>query len=277
MIIILLLTLTLIAPTLFLSTDAKQYPTVILHGIASNTEQLKPLETYLRNDLDIETYNIEIGNGKIDSITMNMNKQCSEFANTIRDLNISTSKINLIGISQGGLTTRCYVERYSGTDDYPVVNVLMTMGTPHAGYYNTASSLKKMEYWKDPFNYQQYLVDNDYLADINNERNHSDFITYRKRVAGLAKFILVWSINDAVIKPIDSSRFEFYDIEKAVSINQLIIQPLNESNTYKKNELGLHSLHNENNLLFWQTNCEHDKFKTLECFKPILTEFIQFF
>lgn len=270
-------TLITLITTLFLSTNAKPYPTIILHGIASNTEQLKSLETFLCDELNIETYNIEIGNGKLDSITMNMNKQCLIFANSIYNLNITTNKINLIGISQGGLTTRCYVERYSNSVEYPSVNVLMTMGTPHAGYYDTSTSLKKFEYWKNPFDYEKYLKENDYLADINNEREHEYFNQYRKRIAELAKFILVWSISDTVIKPVDSSRFEFYDIEKASSTGKLIIQPLKNTTAYKNNELGLHSLATENKLLIWQTDCAHDKFKTPECFKPILMKFIKFF
>ena len=272
-----LLTIILLAQQLFLSTLYQSYPTVLIHGITSNTKELLPLQNYLTNELNIDTYNIEIGNGVIDSISMNMNNQCDNFANSIAKLNITANKINIIGISQGGLNARCYVERYSYLSDYPDVNVLMTIGTPHAGFYNPLITIKKLEYWKDPLNYDKYLNTNDYLVDLNNERVNINSSNTQKGIAKLAKFIMIWSNIDKVIKPLESAKFEFYDINIANKTGELIIQPFEKSEQYKNNLIGLKTLQEKKDLLIWQIDCEHDKFKTPECFIPILNKFIKFF
>ena len=85
---------------------------------------------------------------------------------TFNNLSLKSEKINLLGISQGGLLARCYVEKYSNL--VKPVHSLITYGTPHMGIYNSLIELKRLEYWKNPFKYQEYLQTNDFLAYINN-------------------------------------------------------------------------------------------------------------
>lgn len=247
-------------------TESINYPTVLLHGIASSKSELNTMKDYLISQ-NMEVYNMEIGNGFLDSISMNMNKQCSIFAENIKNLNISTDqKINLIGISQGGLTTRCYVEKYSHLPQYNSVNSLITMGSPHMGYWNKDLNIKKLEYWKNPFDYNNYLLNNDYLVFLNNEKEHENSIIYKNNIESLEHFIMVWSNIDEVIMPLESAKFEFYNIEKVEKNNELVIQPFYLSNTYLNNSIGLKTLYNTNKLMFLNYDCEHQKFKTSECF-----------
>ena len=78
-------------------------------------------------------------------------------------------KINLLGVSQGGLIARCYVERYA--HQTKEVHSLVTYGTPHMGIYLSWIELNNLEYWKDPFDFDTYLANNDFLVYLNNEKN----------------------------------------------------------------------------------------------------------
>jgi len=242
---------------LFIITPVYSYPTILIHGIASNSNELNDMYNFLINN-NIETYNIEIGNGKIDSIFMDMNKQCDIFANNINNLNIST-KINIIGVSQGGLIARCYVERYSKNN----INTLITLGSPHMGYYESSLSFNNLGYWKDPFNYNKYLDTNDFLKYINNDIVHDSFNLYKLNMVNINNFILIWSNIDTVIKPLESSMFEFYNINIAETKKELVIESLTNSSVYTN--LGLNKI----NLIIKQFNCPHDEFKKIYCFENI--------
>jgi palmitoyl-protein thioesterase len=251
----------------FIYTSA--YPTFLIHGIASNTNELSDLYNYLTY-YNITTYNIEIGNGKIDSIFMDMNKQCDIFSNKVNNIitQNKNTKVNIIGISQGGLTARCFVEKYSNNN----INTLMTIGTPHMGIYDKNNNIKSLQYWKNPFNYNDYLTKNKYLVYLNNENTINN--VYKKNLININNFIVIWSSIDKVIKPLESAKFEFYNSTLAKDKNELSIISLNNSDIYNKDYIGLKELNNK--LIISKYDCEHDKFKTYDCFVNIFNDKIKY-
>ena len=251
------------------------YPTIIIHGIASNKEDLQEFSIELsketENTIDNKVYNMEIESGKWSSIFMNLNQQCEIFANNINDLNITEEKINLIGFSQGGLIARCYVEKYS--DKIIGVNSLITIAAPNMGIFtpiiNPINTINpKKEYWKNPFKYNKYVETNDFLVYINNEKPHLNYLDYKNNILLLNNFLIVWSSIDNIITPLESSKFGFYDIDVAEKYNKLEIQPLRNSSIY--NTLGLRELDATNKLIFYQCDCMHEEFKLPSCFKDKL-------
>ena len=70
------------------------YPTILIHGIGGDSSDLQDLKVGLENN-GVEVYNIEIGNGKLDSIIWNINKQCEVFSENINNLSIESNKINI--------------------------------------------------------------------------------------------------------------------------------------------------------------------------------------
>lgn len=242
------------------------YPTILIHGIGGDSSDLIDLKTGLESR-GAEVYNIEIGNGKIDSIFLNINKQCITFSDNIYNLSLKSDKINLLGISQGGLLARCYVEKYSNV--VKPVHSLITYGTPHMGIYNSLIELKSLEYWKDPFKYQDYLQNNDFLAYINSERLHNDVQLYKQNLLSLDNFLVVWTELETVVTPKESTKFEFYNISMAESSGHLEIVDFYNSDLYLEDVLGLKELNKTGKLRIEKYNCLHEEFKHPKCFNNI--------
>jgi palmitoyl-protein thioesterase len=242
---------------------ASFYPTVLVHGIGGDVSDMYDIQNTL-NSYGVKTFALEIGNGKLDSIFWNINKQCETLNTKIGDLALTDDKINLLGVSQGGLIARCYVERYAHQTKR--VNSLVTYGTPHMGIYLSWIELKNLEYWKDPFDFDAYLANNDFLVYLNNEKPHTHMAQYRSNLLSLNHFLIAWSSIDSVISPIQSSKFEFYNISLAEERNTLEVVPLDQSEDYKHDALGLRTLNSSGRLTIKEFSCKHEEFKHPKCY-----------
>ena len=123
-----------------------------------------------------------------------------------------SDKINLIGVSQGGLLARCYVEKY-GQYIKPV-HSLITYGTPHMGIYNSFLELKRLNYWKNPYKYDEYLNNNDFLVYINKETLIENGLIKRKQLG--VKLLWNWDLKAKLNVVIDkASELAKTAVEKA--------------------------------------------------------------
>ena len=240
------------------------FPTIILHGFGGSIKDLNNFKSSLQQ-YGAKVYNIEIGNGKPDSILMNINRQCSLLSENIINLNID-GRINLIGISQGGLLARCYVEKYSHIVN--PVHSLITYGSPHMGIYADWLNLNYLEYWKNPYKYDEYLKTNDFLVYLNNEKNHPNYELYKNNMLGLANFAMIWSNVDLIIKPLQSAKFEFYNVTEGYLDLPMPLNLIefNKSVTFKRDKIGLKTLNKLNRLLIKRYDCQHEDFKNPECY-----------
>lgn len=247
-------------------------PTVLMHGIASTKEELKPIQQHLEAT-GIKVYNIEIGNGKLDSIFKSMHWQVSQLCQTIYRIPALKNGFNFIGISQGGLLARGYVEM---CNRYPVKN-LITWGTPHQGVFGlsdfTIDSPKMYtrfsqehfsfsNYWKEPNYYDVYLMGATYLPYLNNEVEHDDSDRFRHNMESLENFVMVWSKNDGVITPPESCAFSF-------------IIDLKDTDQYKENWIGLRTLDESQRLYVYHTECTHVSFKS-SCLETMINTTIPY-
>ena len=239
------------------------YPTILIHGIGGDSSDLNDLNFAITNK-NVDAYSMQIGNGKIDSIIWNLNKQCDVLNKSIANLNLVDDKINILGVSQGGLLARCYVEKYAHLNK--PVNSLITYGSPHMGIYTPLIQLQWLEYWKDPYHYEYYLQTNDFLTYINNEKEHENMELYKSNLLSLNHFLIVWSHIDKVIFPVESSKFEFYNISLAEERKELKIVKLNETKEYLNDVLGLRELHINKKLDRVEYPCKHEQFKHPDCF-----------
>jgi palmitoyl-protein thioesterase len=228
------------------------YPIVLLHGITSDKTELLSVANWLGENLPNQVYNIEIGNGKPDSIFKTMDWQLNQLCYEIYSIPELENGFHFIGMSQGGLLARGYVER---CNKYPVIN-LITWVSPHAGVYGFDEKYLEFDnvykpfyqnvysfsgYWKDPYRYNMYLASASYLPYLNNEKFHTSKKYYatdilfnyeymednyelidwfpelnKDNMLSLKNFVMIWSPNDDVLSPPESGKFGYYKIMETI-------------------------------------------------------------
>ena len=128
---------------IYMANHVYTYPTVLMHGVLANKQNMDELKTLLELNFKIPVYNIEIGNGVGTSLFTSMNSQLEILCDTIYKMDELKDGFNFIGMSQGGLLARGYVEY---CNKYPVIN-LITLASPNGGvYYKTQMADFKKEF-----------------------------------------------------------------------------------------------------------------------------------
>ena len=254
-------------------------PTVLIHGVLASKANMDELKQMLEMNFKINVFNIEVGNGARTSLFTPLESQLQILCNEIYKIDELKNGFNFIGMSQGGLLARGYVEY---CNKYPVKN-LITLVTPNGGvFYNTPladnyyeplqqESLSISNYWRDPYRYDLYLSNSTYLPQLNEEVLAN---TIQNDLDIVDNFVMVWSPNDEVIMPPESSKFSLYEVDenkKLISLN------LFDTDVYKSGRLGLKKLNEEKRLEIFQTDCKHSQHKEPECFhqlKPLFEKYL---
>ena len=260
---------------LFYLTSVKaqeKTPVLLVHGILSDADELVDAKMWFSRNLDREIYSVEIGNGRLDSFSKNMNWQVDALTKTINSFDpLLLREFHLVGFSQGGLLSRAFVE----TSGKRRVKTLMTFGTPHMGvYYYSDDSIyseknqKHMSYtnyWKDPYNMPLYLKNSSFLPRLNGDID-SDLTLYNK----VDNFVMVWSPIDEIIRPIESGKYEFYNE------NTDVIVPFTVSETFKRDNIGIRTMFEEGRIKFVQTDCAHREYKSVDCLEKHKADILQY-
>jgi len=248
------------------NNNTDKLPVVLMHGLLSNVENMNQLKDYLITNFELDVIVPEIGDGSSDSVNMALYKQGEILCNELQNYSILQNGFNFIGISQGGILGRYYIEKCNGYK----VNNFITLVTPHGGVYNKLGNLFDMyseyniehrsfaSYWRNPFKYDLYL-ELILLADLNNEGNIN--IDNKNNFASINNFVMVYSTVDKIVLPPESGKFSTYQV------GTMDIVSLEETSVYVN--LGLDKLNETNRLHVYSTNCTHDEHKDFECFKEL--------
>ncbi len=251
------------------TTYIQKYPIVVLHGIESSSREMEPLCDWLETTFNRDVYNMEIGNGKKTSLYSSLHDQLDELCLSIYEIDELSDGFDFIGISQGGLLARGYVER---CNSYPVRN-LLTFVAPHGGVFwpNTKNNglmyndffqnhLSIASYWRNPTMLETYLSSCSYLPLLNNEFwCDEESAIHRRNMRNLSNFVMIWSPMDTVIDPPESGKFSFFDEDFEVI-------PLEQTDLYKNDSLGLKFLNFLGRLHTFETNCSHVDHRNPICF-----------
>ena len=102
----------LIFPLLFLLTTST-YPIALFHGITDvcTSNIMKDIKRLLEKYLKTKVHCVEIGNGRMDSIFMNLEKQSQIACANIKKIKDFEGKFNIMGVSQGTLIGRYIIEK----------------------------------------------------------------------------------------------------------------------------------------------------------------------
>ena len=266
------------------------YPIALFHGIIKDcqSDQMIGIKNRLEKYLNTKVYCIEIGNGSINSITMNLEQQSKIACDKIKNHPAFQNKFNIFGVSQGTIISRYIIEKcnYKGK----IQNYVSLMG-PQMGigyipkltcgklcdYINKVVSdyenknpqklmkiLGPASYWKYRYHYDRYLKHNVYLKDLNNEGDVKKE-EYKNRILSLNKILLIKGSQDTVICPKESSWFEFYDTK-----GQYIV-PLKDSEFYKKDFIGLRKMNEQGKVKFALFNAKHVGYSEKEFVEHIVS------
>ena len=251
-------------------------PVVLMHGIASNTNNMNELKMYLISNFNLNVIVPEIGNGVMNSINIPLNIQGDMLCEELNKNTDLVDGFNFIGVSQGGILGRYYTERCDGYK----INNLITIVSPHGGVYKKAiSNLINMygpyaqshysfsSYWRDPYNYLLYQ-NLTLLANLNNEVSTPNSFSNKEKISGLNNFVMVYSTVDEIITPPESGKFSTYQI------NSLNVISFEQTISYET--LGLKELLDMNKLYIYETKCKHDEHKDVKCFSNLHEMFLKF-
>jgi palmitoyl-protein thioesterase len=255
------------------------YPTVLMHGVLANKGNMDELKNLLEMNFNIDVYNMEIGNGVGTSLFTSMETQLQILCDEIYKIDALKNGFNFIGMSQGGLLARGYVEY---CNEYPVKN-LITLVSPNGGvFYKTSisenyyeplqqNSLSITNYWRDPYRYDLYLTNSTYLATLNQEICTK---LYHNDLDVLDNFVMVWSPFDEIIMPPESGKFSLLFLDSTDNLQSV---ELTDTELYKSGSLGFLKLNKENRLKIFATDCTHSQHKETACFhqlKPIFQQYL---
>ncbi len=246
-------------------------PVVVLHGVESSSEKMEPFCSWLTDSFNVKVFNIEIGNGEKTSLYTPLPKQLEELCTTLYKIDELQEGFNFIGMSQGGLLARGYVEQ---CNIYPVQN-LITLVTPHGGeFIKTIKTdfytdffqkhLSVAGYWRNPHDLTNYLSKCTYLPILNNEVENDESDDQLEQIIKLTHFVMVWSPYDTVLNPPESGKFSFFD-------ENLQIIRLEDTDIYKKDLLGLKYLNENDKLKTYETNCSHVDHRNPVCYSQLYT------
>ncbi|CAK9438232.1 uncharacterized protein LODBEIA_P24850 [Lodderomyces beijingensis] len=238
-------------------------PVVIWHGLgdnynASGIHKVQELVSDLYPG--IFTYSIYIDEDpSVDqqrSLFGDANKQVDQVCQQFQEIPelASAESIDAIGFSQGGVLLRGLIERCPGVR----VNNFITFGSPHMGvmemplckndkdwickrrnqflkrqvwYDNVQKAILPAQYFRDPFNLDEYLEHSYFLADINNERTTKNS-TYSNRFANINKLLLVTFTKDTTVVPKESAMFCDVDANSKQTV------PFDQTELYLKDYIG---------------------------------------
>ena len=206
---------------------------------------------------------------------MPLDKQLSLLCDSIYAIEELQKGFDFIGMSQGGLLARGYVER---CNKYPVRN-LINMVSPNGGvviptnidmykpFYQKHFAFSG--YWRDPTDLLNYFANCSYLPSVNNERWSEFSAQYKANLLSVANFVVIWSPNDDVLTPPESGKFSVFD-------ENYTIIPLEDTPLYQHDLLGLRTLAERAQLGIYETNCSHVEHNAPECFNQLYVIFREY-
>ena len=203
-------------------------PVVLMHGMgdAGTSEGMRSVAEAIRQAFPgRHVVSLDVANG-MDSALVTMDAQVAAIAAAVAADKRLAGGFDAVGLSQGALLMRAFVERHGG--DYKVRKLFSLCGPqegigrcPQVAMYQALCPVFEMDpygaevpiafsgYWKDVRDEKAYLEHNHFLPDVNNERPRRNE-TYRENMLALEAYVLVHATADSMIVPRESELHGFF-------------------------------------------------------------------
>jgi len=255
----------------FASAADAYMPVVLMHGLgdAGTNSGMQSLAASISTKYPgLYSTSVSVADS-LSSYLELMDQQLDDFVKVVQADPKLANGFNLVGISQGGLLVRAYVERYNN----PPVHNLISICGPQNGVGTCPSgvpswlcsffasgpytaSLSFAGYWKDVTDEATYLKESTFLADINNERDVKNS-TYRDNMLKLNKYVLIEALNDTVIYPKESEQHGFWAWGDSTE-SQIV--DMKSSDAYAGDWIGLKTMDQQNKIDLLSFEGEHIQF-----------------
>ena len=255
-------------------------PTAIFHGLGDAC--IYPGMHSFTKDIADQTGDyakcLEVGNGSITSMTDNFMDQAEKACNKLlADDNFANAdEINVMGLSQGALLARYIVESCPiqgkvrnwasiggpnmGVADIPhcfngfICNIVNSVARDFVYTSLIQNMIGPAGYFRDVAHESQYLAGSVFLPHLNNEEDEEAAKADRKaRFSALNGALLMMFTEDTMVYPKESEWFQELAADGTV-------QPLEESDFYKNDYLGLKTLNEAKKVQFVSVVGDHLQF-----------------
>ncbi|XP_047306566.1 palmitoyl-protein thioesterase 1-like [Impatiens glandulifera] len=278
---------------LFLAfTSAYSLPFVVFHGVSHNckTKSVQRLTNLLSNWSGSEGQCIETG----DSWLVPIKQQTEIACEKVKNISELSKGYNIVGLSQGNIISRAVIEFCEGA---PQVNNYISLAGPHAGigafpYCGSGQTCKILHYMiklgiytkyvqenfapagyvKDPNAINQYMKGSNFLPRLNNEYKDQKNDVYKQRFASLQNLVLIKFDDDDVLIPNESAWFGFFTDG---SRSRKKILPVQETELYKEDWIGLRSLDEAGRVQFINVTGKHIEITDIDAMKYIVPYLVE--
>jgi palmitoyl-protein thioesterase len=267
--------------------DNGAHPIVLTHGVTDSCFSDFMVNVTAAAGARAKTHAVCIAQGKdylhdyLNSLLVSMDDSIDNFAAQVRADPKLKHGFNGIGISQGAILMRGYIEKYN---DPPVKSFLSIHGIPVgvAGLPKCFQQGKPLglvckavdevlsdlaynptiqgfafpaDEFRDPFKTKtQYFLDSQ-LAELNNENPLRVNHTYKENFAKVERFAMVKAWQDTTVYPNEGSWFGQY-----ADNSYKVIETMNETELYKNDTYGLRTVDEQGRVCFETTPGDHMAF-----------------
>lgn len=263
------------------ATDGAKVPVVLMHGLgdAGSNPGMQSLATSISAAYP-GTYAVavDVADGFFSFITA-METQVDQFAQVVQaDPNLKNG-FSAVGLSQGGLVVRGYIEKYNNPPVHSFVSICGVQGgeyncpleidilpfvcsifesNPYDFLFNGSIPLSFSDYWVTYDDEAEYLARNTFLPVYNNQVPHPNNATFEANWKSLAKVALVAGTQDTVVYPWQSEQFGGYAWNSSASNGT--VYTFTESVFYTGNVLGMRDQYEAGVIDFLQFDGDHLRF-----------------
>ncbi|XP_029040194.1 palmitoyl-protein thioesterase 1 isoform X1 [Osmia bicornis bicornis] len=264
--------------------QSSSLPVVLWHGMGDSccfSFSLGAIKKLIEATVpNIYVYSIRIGNNEIEDVEHsyfgNINQDIQEICQQLSADKRFKDGYNAIGFSQGAQFLRALIQRCPN----PPIKNFISVGGQHQGVFGlpNCGTVKKSvcnyvnrmikygaylkfvqekfiqaTYWHDPYQEEEYKEKSTFMADINNERYINE--TYKENLQKLNAMVLIKFANDTIVWPRETEWFGFYKPGQATEI-----QTFEETDLYRKDQLGLKALFESGKIHFLSVAGNHLQF-----------------
>ena len=259
--------------------SSNNYPVAIFHGFGDSCSNsgMQSFTQYIAQSLNTYAECIEIGDGSISSITMKFSNQGEAACSSLKSNLKFKGNISVLGLSQGALIARYIIE---SCDFEGSIKRYVSIGGPQMGVavlprctgllaylcmpfnyitrmvvYTSViqNNVGPAGYFRDPYNYDDYLKGATFLPDLNNEKNRTLSII-KENYENLEKILLIKFEDDTMIIPKETAWFGFYDKDGETLVK------MEDMDFYKNDYIGMRRLNEKGNVIFESFPGDHLQF-----------------